>query len=188
LKIFLVSILILCATLFWTTPVGGEKTERHIDENMISFVEPQEPPVIKKEIVQQYQNMSVPANYNSFSYMPHSAITSVRSAQMRVKNIAYTDIYGLRCVKHYYLVAMGTYYGKVGDTFKIHTASGGWYMVMLGDMKSDRHTDASRRVCQSNGSIIEFIVDESKINSHSRFNAATAHLRDKIVKIEKEIK
>lgn len=186
MKIFLVSVLILCTTLLWTTPVGGGEIIKYTDESMISYVEPQEPPVVRKEIVQQYRTMSVPPNYNSFSYMPHSAITSVRSAQMRIKNMAYTDIYGLRCVRQYYLVAMGTYYGKVGDRFKIYTASGGWYVVMMGDVKADAHTDASRRV-SGDGSIIEFIVDKSVINSHSRFNAATAHLRDKIIKIEKEI-
>lgn len=118
--------------------------------------------------------------------MGYTAITSKNSPQFRLQQIAHTDIFGIRCVQQYYLVAMGTYYGKVGDTFKIHTASGGWYMVMMGDVKADAHTDQSNRV-SGDGSIIEFIVDRKIIKTHKDFGIATEHLRDKIVKIEKEI-
>lgn len=135
---------------------------------------------------QKFVAKSVPNNSNAFAYMGYTAITSRGSKQYKLQQIAYTDIFGIRCVQQYYLVAMGTYYGKVGDTFKIHTASGGWYMVMMGDVKSDAHTDPSNRV-SGDGSIIEFIVDRKVIRTHQDFNQATEHLRDKIVKIEKEV-
>ena len=143
-------------------------------------------PAINVDREQKFVVKSVPSNSNAFAYMGYTTITSRGSKQYKLQQIAYTDIYGIRCVQQYYLVAMGTYYGKVGDTFKIHTASGGWYMVMMGDVKSDVHTDTSNRV-SGDGSIIEFIVDRKVIKTHKDFGRATEHLRDTIIKIEKEI-
>ena len=134
-----------------------------------------------------FQNMGVPVNRNAFAYMNYISITSRGSKQWQVRQNSYTDMYGIRCQGAYYLVAMGTYYGKVGDKFKIHTASGGWYMVMLGDVKSDAHTDANNQLCGTNGSLIEFIVDPSVIKNSTQFNKATSHLKDTVVKIEKII-
>jgi hypothetical protein len=186
LRRFILGVLILLSPLILSSKVVSEPID-YSDIVYLNNVEvvPEDKPIPRK--VYNYAEMSVPMNKNSFAYMNHSAITSKDSRQWQVKQIAYTDIYGLRCVEQYYLVAMGTYYGKVGDKFKIHTASGGWYVVMLGDIKSDAHTDSTHRVCQTNGSIIEFIMDGSVITNSTKFNFATKHLRDRIVKIEKEI-
>ena len=60
---------------------------------------------------------------------------------------------------------MGTYYGNVGDVLRISTDLGNEYLVILGDVKSDRHTDSENKYTVHNGCMLEFIVDSYEISN-----------------------
>lgn len=95
------------------------------------------------------------------SWMDWRSITYRNSRQWRMQQIAYTCEDGFRRVDGLYMVALGTYflYGGVGDVFDITLSSGITFRAVVGDIKSDRHTDASNRFHLSDGSVVEFIVD-----------------------------
>lgn len=97
------------------------------------------------------------------SYMDYRTITCVSSDQYALQRQAYTDEFGLRKIDEYYCVALGTYYSsKCGETFKICTDSGNEFLVIVADVKDDRHTDESNMYVplpNGNANVIEFVVD-----------------------------
>lgn len=97
------------------------------------------------------------------SYMDYRTITCVSSDQYALQRQAYTDELGLRKIDDYYCVALGTYYSsKCGDTFKICTDNGNEFLVIVADVKDDRHTDDSNMYVplpNGNANVIEFVVD-----------------------------
>jgi len=95
------------------------------------------------------------------SWMDWRAITNRNSRQWRMQQIANTCDDGFRRVDGLYIIALGTYflYSGVGDVFDITLSSGVTFRAVVGDVKSDRHTDPTNRFHISDGSVIEFIVD-----------------------------
>lgn len=109
----------------------------------------------------QVLNSPVP-NARSFkSWMPYTAITSHNSGQWRMQQIAYTCEDGFRRIDGLYMIALGTYflshYG-VGDVFEITLSEGRIFRAVVGDVKANRHTDATNRFTAHNGCMLEFIV------------------------------
>ena len=141
-----------------------------------------------KEEKEKYKNMYIP-NHSSFkSYMPYTAITSKNSPQYKLQQKAYSDKNGLRKYGKYYLVAMGQYYGKVGDKFKVTLSSGQVFYAMIGDSKQFKHTgEGSGMIGADNKDMFEFIVDYSCLNKEIRkMGNVDVVLKDKVVKLQKE--
>lgn len=115
------------------------------------------------------KNILSSARVSSFkSYMDYRTITSIGSAAYELQKQAVTDENGLRKIDDYYCVAMGTHYGKVGDTLYIETDEGASWKVILADIKSDKHTDSTHSYTLSNGCMMEFIVDTSAMPRNIR--------------------
>lgn len=120
-----------------------------------------------------YRTLSVPSGDTSFkSYMDWECITNTRSTQYKMQEQSYTDSTGLRRYKTgEYMVAMGTYYGQVGDRFKITLDSGKTFECVLGDQKADVDTDMTNRYTEMGDdqkNVIEFIVDTDKLPDMTR--------------------
>lgn len=78
---------------------------------------------------------------------------------------ASVDENGLLVKDSAYLVAMGSGWGgSLGSTYQIILDTGTTFKVMICDEKADKDTDASNIYTSSDKSIIEFYVDESKLN------------------------
>ena len=97
------------------------------------------------------------------SYMSYKKITTVTSAQYRyIRTNMYVDIDTglLRHKEHpdYVGVALGTYFGKVGDMFEFTLDSGNVIKAVMVDIKSDRHT-YNRCYHREDNSVIEFVID-----------------------------
>lgn len=121
----------------------------------------------KKTKKPKYTKMEVPKHNNFKSYMGYRSITCKASKQYKLQQKAKTGKYGIRTIKGRYLIALGTYYTKnVGDKFDIKLSDGTILKCMIGDIKSDRHTDSKRQKQKYDGSIIEFITDPSKMPSY----------------------
>lgn len=118
------------------------------------------------------KDMSIPDGDTSFkSYMDFRAITDTSSVQYKMQQEAYTDEYGIRKYKTGdYMVAMGSYYGQVGDRFRITLDSGETIRCIMGDAKADCHTDAYNQYtpCGSGKNVIEFVVDTPALSDEAR--------------------
>lgn len=139
--------------------------------------------------------MSVPAVDTSFkAYMDWEAITNERSEQYRMQRGAVTDENGLRIYDGCYMVALGSYYGKVGDRFVITLDTGTELDVIMGDMKSDCDTDVTHRYhpMESGGNVVEFIVDTDELDDVVRLmgdvSYADSIFEGSVRKIEKVIR
>lgn len=91
----------------------------------------------------------------------------------------------------YYCVALGHYFGTIGDRFLITLDSGFQFKAIIGDMKSRLHTDATGYAHQ-NGHIVEFIIDSNhpymqniNIKYHGLINVADPKFNGKIINIER---
>lgn len=117
-------------------------------------------------------SMAVPDGDTSFkSYMDYRAITNTDSIQYKMQQEAYTDEYGIRKYKNGdYMVAMGSYYGQVGDRFRITLDNGETIRCIMGDAKADCHTDAYNQYtpCGSGKNVIEFVVDTPALSDEAR--------------------
>lgn len=144
--------------------------------------------IIKKQ-EQKYKDMYIPKHSTFKSYMPYQKITVRSSKQYKLQKKAHTDKNGLRKIGKYYLVAMGQYYGKVGDKFKITLSSGQVFYAMMGDAKQFKHTGNTKgMVGADNKDMLEFIVDKNHLNSKiKKMGSVDVILHGKIVKLQKEI-
>lgn len=91
----------------------------------------------------------------------------------------------------YYCVALGGYWGTIGDKFIITLETGVELKCVIGDMKSNKDTN-SNNYAHKDGHVVEFIIDSDhsymrKINIkyHGLLNTTHDNFYGKIVNIEK---
>lgn len=121
------------------------------------------------------------------SYMDYRAITNTSSTQYKMQQEAYTDENGLRKIGEHFCVAMGTYYGNLGDILYVETDKGASWTVILSDVKSDAHTDSTHRYTVSNHCMMEFIIDTRAMSTSVKRSGTINSLgfQGKICYIEK---
>lgn len=166
----------LISTLNSLTPVSGTalqaqnimpKSNTKQNKNILTPLKKSKKKALLKKIKKKkikYKKMEVPKHNNFKSYMGYQSITCKVSKQYKLQKKAKTGKFGIRMVNDRYLIALGTYYTKnVGDKFDIKLSDGTIIKCMIGDIKSDMHTDAKRQKQRYDGSIIEFITDPDKM-------------------------
>lgn len=124
-------------------------------------------------------------NSANFTYMAYTAVTSRNSGQYKLLygDSAYTDtVTGLRMVDGRYCIAVGTFYAsKIGTKINLVMANGGVVECILGDVKSDEHTDPTHRYQKYDGSVAEMIVDYQYFKSTAQYPSV---LQGRISRIE----
>jgi hypothetical protein len=106
---------------------------------------------------------NIPDGHNKFkTFMDYRTITDTTSRQYAFQEVCITDEKGYRRCGKYYVVAMGTYYGDIGDRFYIQTTTNSFY-VIIGEIKSDEHTVNGMYTAGSD-CMLEFIVDAGKLD------------------------
>lgn len=89
----------------------------------------------------------------------------------------------------YYLVALGSYYGRtIGTKYRVTTNTGNVFYVALAEFKDDGDTNSTHQYCPGNKDIIEFLVDTSCLNRNVKlYGTANVYmpLNGSIEKIEK---
>ena len=116
---------------------------------------------------QEYKEMDLPSatDGSTKTYMDYKTVTAKGTPQYALLNCdkAYTKD-GFRMYDGYYCVALGSYYSKqIGTKFYITLSNGRTLRCILGDQKSDRHTDKKHQYAENNKDILEFIVDNIKL-------------------------
>lgn len=119
------------------------------------------------------------------TYMDYRAVTSVNSGQYKLLNSdkAYTDPdTGLRMYDGRICIAVGTFYtSKIGTKINLVMSNGSVVECVLGDVKSDAHTDETHRYQAQDGSVAEMIVDRRVFKSTSQY---PTELSGRIARIE----
>jgi hypothetical protein len=148
------------------------------------------------------QHFTIPnLNVVYYTYMPIRLITEPSSWQWALKSYLDTDESGFTRFEGAYGIALGSYYGsKIGAVYRITFADGEQIYGILADVKSDLHTDPTRRYKPSDngrfnsGNILEFVMNDeieafSGMSLSTRVNSINRVVRDrfpfKVIAIEK---
>lgn len=140
--------------------IDHDRTTEAIIEETIETSENEEVEENNEEVINNSENVG-----KFKSYMSYKAITLKSSKQYQLQQIAYTDENGFRRIDEYYMIATGSFYGKVGDVLKVTLSTGNSFYAVKGDAKADKDTDKENKVCTHDGSVVEFIVDTSSLIS-----------------------
>lgn len=129
-----------------------------------------------------YVEYDVPTTINSSfkTYMDYRTVTNQNSKQYElIHNWGWSDDEGfMRCAGErdydiwddYYFIALGSYYGtEIGAKYRITTDMGNVFYGILGDCKSDKHTNLTHQY-SFNNDIVEFIVDAKKLNKSVKYH------------------
>ena len=130
--------------------------------------------------------MEIPStNSGQKTFMDYRAITCTSSKQYVLQQSAWTDDIGLRRYNDDYMIALGTYYGNVGDRFRITLDTGKTFTAIMGDVKDNAHTDSKNQ--HKEGNIVEFIVDGDYLSKLVWYHGDVSYagFKGKISSIEK---
>lgn len=151
------------------------ETERIIYKTYFIEVEPT--PVLT--------DMGVPQGKGQFiSILRDFNITRQGSRQLAYVTLGTPDEQGLYVYLEKFMVAMGSHYGDLGTCFKVTLSNGRIIEVIMTERKADEHTDRLNMYTLQDGSVLEFIVDESKLPKGINGNIANV-LGGYPVKIER---
>lgn len=137
-----------------------EQMEIEFQEKLRELLEEKE----KEEEVVVEEKEEVKGCGDFKSYMDFRAITNRESKSYNIVTNGWTDEDGLRRFGECYCVALGSYYGEVGDVFLVTMTDGKKFKVVKADEKSDRHTDPEHKYTLSNGCMLEFVVETDKLD------------------------
>lgn len=119
--------------------------------------------VVKEQV---YESLEIPqGDCSSFLYMDYRAITDTSSKQWALQQTAWTDSQGLRRIGDDYCVALGTFYGQVGDRFRITTDHGNVYTVQMADAKGYDSNGWYHVAGNGKINLVEFIVQTEYLPS-----------------------
>lgn len=143
-----------------------------------------------KENQEVYQNFGLPnlPDNSTKCFMDYRTITDTSSIQYELQQKATTDENGFRKIDDRYCVALGTFYTSyIGEIFNITLDNGKIIKCIVGDVKSDKHTDENHQYAVASDNILEFIVEDTYINEESRLHGDMSHsgMEGQIVSIQK---
>ena len=169
-----------------TEETAVEEVVEAIPEPIVtSEPEPQPQPAVEEITTRDFSISPYASDFKS--YMDYRTIINTSSTQYKMQQEAYTDENGLRKIGEHFCVAMGTYYGNLGDILCVETDKGASWTVILSDVKSDVHTDSTHRYTVSNHCMMEFIVDTLAMSTSVKRSGTVNSLgfQGKICYIEK---
>lgn len=131
------------------------------------------------------------------TYMDYRSVTHQNTNQYKLLNSrwCYTDPYtGIRMFDGRYCIAVGSYYTtKIGTKIDVVLEGGGIIRCVLGDCKSDSHTDSMHqyhtggwdrgRWWPADGSVVEFVVDGNVFDSGGTGTVNYSSMQGKVVKV-----
>lgn len=111
---------------------------------------------------------SVPFGHNSRKTWMDYRTVSPSSAAGKLLATASADENGLMKIGEYYCVALGTYYGSLGDKFVATLDTGVQIKLIKCDIKADIHTDPTNRYSSKTNCMSEFIVNSDKLRRDAK--------------------
>lgn len=108
-----------------------------------------------------------PTYHGQKTYMDYRTITSTGTYEYKLQNtVAYTNNDdGIRMINGRYCIAVGTAFGaRIGQYIDLTLENGTVIHCVMGDTKSDEHTDPEHVFTVASGCCSEFIVEIEKLN------------------------
>lgn len=168
------------------------KVDGGLEDTIIEIASTEEKALAFEEATVRNEANNVP-NINegckswNITYMPYTAVTSVSSAQYKLlySDECYTDpVTGIRMVDGRYCIALGSYYtNSIGQKVDLVFEDGTVVRCILGDCKSDVHTDVTNRFHSQDGSVAEFIVDYAVFDKSVKWGSLCSGSIEKVVLI-----
>lgn len=172
-----------------TVSIAGHETPNivRVDSDVItddsSYVDNSE---IEAEL---YESLELPqGDCSAFLYMDYRAITDTASKQWELQQSAWTDNQGFRRIGDDYCVALGTFYGQVGDRFRVTTDRGNVYWIRMSDAKGGDSNGWYHVAGDGRINLVEFLVATECLPSEVTFSGDCGVLENiggNVVKIEK---
>ena len=136
-----------------------------------------------------YESLELPqGDCSAFLYMDYRAITDTASKQWELQQSAWTDDRGFRRIGDDYCVALGTFYGQVGDRFRITTDRGNVYSVIQADAKGWDSNGWYHVAGDGRINLVEFLVATECLPSEVTFSGDCGVLENiggNVIKIER---
>lgn len=128
-----------------------------------------------------YVIYDIPKSYNAKDMKSFELYNNIKDTTSRQyvlqKEYAYTNTDGIRMVNNRYCIALGSHFTRtIGQYVDIVLQNGTVIECILGDQKSDKHTDAAHIAHISDGSIVEFIIDIKSVPSEVRYHGDVSYL------------
>ena len=139
------------------------------------------------------ESLEIPLGNSDFHmYMDYRTLTNTTTKQWKLQQMAWTDSDGFRRIGNDYCVALGTYYGNIGDRFRIITDEGNSYTAIMSDAKGSDAVfyDSVRSWYHYAGNgcnVVEFIVQTEYLPSAVTISGscgAVDYLSGNVVSIE----
>lgn len=118
----------------------------------------------------QWVEMDVP-NGNSFkSYMDYRKVTDKTSSQYSFLQTCEDSACGIMLSEGRYVVAVGSYYTtEIGTRIDLAMANGEIVECITGECKDNDDTDILNRQHNSDGSVVEFVVNTDILSDYVKF-------------------
>ena len=196
MKIFkiIICLLIVMFSFYWA---GANFTNVNDAVNEIIVESKVEP---KSKLTVKFVPLGVPNINSSFkTWMDYRKTSNQNSPQYKfIKKWGWSDYEGfMRCdaekdlgiTDNYYLVALGSYYGTtIGTKYRISLDTGKVFYGVLAECKADVHTNSTNQFIPHNKNIVEFLIDEKRLNKYVKeMGSANVYmpLNGNITKIER---
>lgn len=118
------------------------------------------------------ESLDIPSGETDYyGFMDYRTLTDTSSKQWELQQSAWTDWQGFRRIGDDYCVALGTYYGEIGDRFRVITDRGNSYTVIEADVKGNdavfyNDYQSWYHVCGDGRlNVVEFICDTDCLDS-----------------------
>ena len=161
----LLGIILLSAIMMCFAPSKSDIQKAMVEEDVIEEVVP-EIIIIETEVVEK-NYLDVCSTSSVKSYMSYKAITNQSSKQWQYihTNMVVNEKGLLETTDGYIGVALGSYFGEIGNKYIITLSTGIELKVVKVDEKSDRHTNNG---CEQkyDKSVIEFVIDTEQATKY----------------------
>lgn len=125
-------------------------------------------PVYAKEQKNVY---SLPKNSGFKAWMDYRTITKKDSPQYSMQMESETGESGLRMKDGRYCVAIGTgFKAPVGTNVDVFLDTGRILKCIVGDIKSNQHTDQETHTMSYKGNVVEFIIDTDSLDEDAMYH------------------
>ena len=178
--------ILLCFVMIWIIIIYAPVGYADVDPNQVAVGE------YKCELWEMWTYE--PGHSNKMTYMDYRAITDTSSKQYALQQDPYCVVNEqgfLMYRDNWYVVAMGSYWGNIGDKFIVRLQNGKLFSIIIGDRKASTGHD---NYAQTDGSVIEFLIQSDSaamsalnVQYHGLISTIYPEFNSKIISITKMV-
>lgn len=178
--------ILLCFVMIWVIIIYAPVGYADVDPNQVAIGE------YKCELWEMWTYE--PGHSNKMTYMDYRAITDKSSKQYALQQDPYCVVNEqgfLMYRDNWYVVAMGSYWGNIGDKFIVRLQNGKLFSIIIGDRKANTGRNG---YAQTDGSVIEFLIQSDSaamsalnVQYHGLISTIYPEFNSKIISITKVV-